>query len=138
MNRREFLTLAGGSVSVTIAGCTGSTDNSGTSNVDTGIVYEGDLSELRNWQVDVSQTQIVTVEASNIAEGELLRFQVGDGTGFVHTYEFYPDDSGTTNEYQFETNGQHQLQLSAERNEAPVNEDVTISVTMELSEPSTE
>lgn len=138
MIRREFLALAGGSVSVTVAGCIGGSDDSDTSNVDTGIVYEGDLSELRNWQVDVSQAQTVTVEALNIAEGELLRFQVGDGTGFVHTYEFYSENSGTTNEYQFETDGQHQLQLSAERSEAPVNEDVTISVTMELSESNTE
>lgn len=137
MNRRNFLTIGVTSCSVLVAGCGDDPDSSSNStpDVDMGIVYDGEISELQNWQVDVVQSQIVTVEVSNIAEGERLRFQVGDGTAFVHTHEFYADDSGSSNEYQFESDGQHQLQLSADRHEAPVNEDVSISATMELSEP---
>ncbi len=99
------------------------------------LFYEGSLGELRDWQVDVVEEQEVTVEAEDIGEGERLHFQVGDGTAFVHSHQFYAEDSGTSNSYEFERDGQHQLQLNAERHEAPMDEDVSISVTMEISSP---
>lgn len=111
-----------------------STPTATVPNVDTGVVYEGELRNLRNWMVEVVSSQSVTVSASDVDDGELLWFQVGDGTGFVHSHRFYEQDSGTTNEYQFESDGRHQLQLSPKRHEAPMNEDVTIAVTMELTE----
>lgn len=145
MNRRKVLgTIATTSV-VGVAGCASSEedpeetgDNSQDNDredFDTGIVFEGVISNLRDWNVDVVEGQIVSVEASEIREGERLQFQVGDGTSFVHSYNFYEEDSGTTNEYKIESAGQHQLQLNADRHEAPVNEDVEISARMEISEP---
>ena len=139
MERRDFLAAGITSSSILIAGCGSDSDSSSnptpTPDVDTGVVYDDNLSNLRNWDVEVVQGQTVTVEASNVGEGEYLWFQVGDGTGFVHSYRFYEQDSGTTNEYQFESDGRHQLQLNPKRDEAPVDEEVTVSVTMELSEP---
>ncbi|QLK24984.1 hypothetical protein HYG81_12815 [Natrinema zhouii] len=160
MNRRKLLSSITGIGVIGLAGCAadgddsedseatddGEQDDSETDNTDsgeddseeeyeTGVVYEDTLSNLRNWQVDVVEGQTVTVEASNIGEGERLRFQVGDGTGFVHSYQFYEEKDGETNEYEIESDGQHQLQLNPDRHEAPVNEDVEIDVRMELSEP---
>jgi hypothetical protein len=111
----------------------GGEDSADDPDVDSGIVFEGSLSELRNWQVDVVEGQEVTVEATDISGGERLQFQVGDGTAFVHSYQFYSEDSGTSNSYVFESDGQHQLQLHAERHEAPMNEDVSISAMMEIN-----
>ncbi|AFZ74635.1 hypothetical protein [Natronobacterium gregoryi] len=102
---------------------------------ETGVVFDDTLTDLRDWHVDVVDGQTVTVQATDIAEGERLHFQVGDGTAFVHSHHFYPEDDGDTNEYEIETEGQHQLQLNAERHEAPMDEDVEITVRMELSEP---
>jgi len=150
MNRRKVLSAVTGVGFVGLAGCAssdspeepdsgnGNNDNAGGQNeeeYETGIVFEGNLGELRNWNVDVVQGQTVTVEASDIDEGERLWFQVGDGTGFVHSYRFYEENDGDTNEYEIESDGQHQLQLNAERHEVPMNEDVEIYARMELNKP---
>lgn len=154
MNRREVLgTIVATSV-VGVAGCASSeedpedsdadnpdNDNNGDQDsqdeidYDSGVVYDDYVRNLRDKQVDLVTGQVVTVEASEIKEGERLRFQVGDGTGFVHSYNFYEEDDGTTNEYEIDSDGQHQLQLNPDRHEAPVNEDVEIYVRMEISDP---
>jgi hypothetical protein len=139
IRRRKYLLSVGVAVgTVGLAGCSGTDNGNGEGNtpdVDTGTIYDGALTELRDWQVEVTNGQSVTVEASDVGEGEELHFQVGDGTGFVHSYRFYQEDSGTTNTYEFESNGQHQLQLNPGRNEVPVNEDVEIDVIVEVSDP---
>jgi len=152
MRRRETLSAIGAAVCVGLAGCidgdqNGDGQNSADHNKDyqngnddesgpefvTGIVYEGTLSNFRDWIVDVVKGQTVIVKASEIEEGERLHFQVGDGTAFVHSYHFYEKDDGETNEYEIETDGQHELQLNPERHEVPVDKDVEISVSMELT-----
>lgn len=106
-------------------------DSQGGEDFDRGVIIdEEDMSNLRDRIVTVQEGWTITVEATGIDEGEELWFQVGDGTGFVHSKHIYEDG---TDSYTFESNGRHQIQFSPKRHESPMNKEVNISVRAEIT-----
>lgn len=125
MNRRKYLA----STALALAGLAGCPGGDSGLEPTTGVVFDREISNLREQFEEVQAGQHVVVEVSNVGEGEMLLFRVGDGTGFVHTDRFYVDRTGG---YTFESDGRHQLLFSPKRDEVPMNEDVTISVTARI------
>lgn len=132
MNRRRLLDAVGATLLLGVAGCSAPDD---VDEADTGLLFEGRISGVFEEHVDVVPGITVAVEANGISPGERLEFNVGGDDGFVHRYTFDEDDSGTTNEYTFETDGRHQLVLQSERYEEPVDEAAEILIRIELREP---
>lgn len=130
--RRYLITVAATISGVSMAGCMGSGNDGDDENgedIDTGVIIDDELTELWEDFVDVNSGQTITVEASNVGDGEELQFQVGDGTQFVHTEHIYEDGNDS---YTFETDGQHQIQFHPKRHEAPMDEDVTVAVQAQI------
>lgn len=128
MMRRAYIATTG----MTLAGFAGCSTGDSSPKSTTGVVLDLELSELRERYETVQAGQRVVVEVSDVGEGEMLLFRVGDGTAFVHTDRFYEDRTGS---YTFESDGRHQLLFSPKRHEVPMNKDVSISVTAQIELP---
>jgi hypothetical protein len=135
MERRDVLMGSGALISL-LAGCTGgdgSANETTTSQpIDSGVVFDATLSAMREEQVTLSASQKITVETSEIEEGEELTFILGDGSKFVHKEAIRQNE---TTEFPVKSDGWHNIKLSPDRYEAPVDKDVQIHAKVTLSEP---
>lgn len=112
----------------------GETEDEQEPNPDSDELWNDTLSNHRDFNVELTEGQTISVTAEGINDGEMLLFQVGDGQSWVHSYQFYEEDDGHTEMYDAH-NGIHQVYVHPQRDAPPMDKDVEMKVLIEVGEP---